>query len=79
MKAPIVYTDFTDEMGEAEEVAIPAFGAIIDMAQYRQKVAQYLGGHLDHPVIGKLRENLPTDASGLRQLEKSLLTSCGSR
>lgn len=68
----IVYTDFEDVLGDSQEVTLAELGSSIDVAQYRKKVTQYLKGHLDHPVVKKLRDNIPVEKAELSRLEISL-------
>ena len=68
----IVYTDFEDELGADEAMTLPELGSSIDVAQYRKQVTQFLKEHLDHPVIEKIRHNLPIDPGDLRLLERAL-------
>ena len=67
-----VYTDFEDELGDTSEVSFPELGNSVDTAQYRKKVTQYLREHLDHPVVKKLRDNIPVEKAELVRLEAVL-------
>ena len=74
----IVYTDFEDVLGDSQEVTLAELGSSIDVAQYRKKVTQYLKGHLDHPVVKKLRDNVPVEKAELSRLETSLYALGGN-
>lgn len=68
----VVYTDFEDELGIAVEVDLPEIAAGVDAVAYKKKVEQYIKEHLDHPVVSKIRENLPIDSADIKMLEKTL-------
>jgi type I restriction enzyme R subunit len=77
----IIYTDFEDEIGEAQEMSLAGLYPSSDMAQYRKKVAHYLKEHEDHIAINKLKHNVPITPLDLRELERLLFESgeVGSR
>ncbi|TAE78415.1 MAG: DUF4145 domain-containing protein [Verrucomicrobia bacterium] len=67
-----VYSNFKDEIQgirEGEPIPIPTMTG----AQYEKKVRDYLRNHLDHFVIGKLRQNQPLTPTDLEQLETLLV------
>ena len=74
----VVYTDFEDEMGAAQEIELPMLAASIDAAAYKKKVEQYIKEHLDHPVVKKARENLPLDRTDLKIMEHLLQEIAGA-
>jgi type I restriction enzyme, R subunit len=72
---PIVYTDFTDELGALQEVDVPAQQTGFSPYQYRKKVEAYIRQHEDHVAIAKLKRNVPLTESDLESLEQMLFTA----
>jgi type I restriction enzyme R subunit len=68
----IVYSDFTDEIGEGVELALPQIGEA-DFARFKLKARHFLKAHQDHIVLHKLRHGKPLTAIDLSELEKMLL------
>jgi type I restriction enzyme R subunit len=70
----IVYTDFEDEVlgvRDEEFIDLPNMTSAV----YEKKVKEYLGNHLDHLVIRRLRTNKPltdTDLHGLETILKEI-------
>jgi type I restriction enzyme, R subunit len=71
----IVYTDFTDEMGEVIEVAVPIEQTGFSPYQYRKKVEAYIRANQDHITIAKLKRNVPLTDTDLNALEAMLFSS----
>ncbi len=69
---PLVYTDFIDELGEVQEVDVPAQQTGFSPYQYRKKVEAYIRDHQDHIVIAKLKWNTPLTEVDLESLEEML-------
>lgn len=65
----IVYTDFVDEMGTGEEVALPQVGPGTDRARFLMKVRHFLSQHQDHITIAKLKRNEQLTPQDLSELE----------
>jgi len=74
-KRPTIYTDFTDSMGEEQEVALPGFGSGHDVERFLDKTHQFLKAHENDPVIHKLRFNERLTREDLDALEKILIES----
>ncbi|MCA6104991.1 DEAD/DEAH box helicase family protein [Bradyrhizobium australafricanum] len=68
----IVYSDFTDEIGEGVEMTLPQIGAA-DFARFKLKARHFLRAHKDHIVLHKLRQGKSLTLSDLSELEKMLL------
>ena len=69
----IVYTNFEDELGEAEEND----GFVLtdaSLANYRAKMEKYIRAHEDHMAIQKLKLNKPITSVDVDQLEKMLFS-----
>lgn len=71
----IVYTDFTDQMGEVQEVDVPTQQTGFSPYQYRKKVEAYIRANDDHIAIAKLKRNVPLTESDLEALETMLFQS----
>jgi type I restriction enzyme R subunit len=74
-KRKLIYTDFTDEMGEETAIGLPGFGEGTDYDKFRDKAQAFLRRHQDHVAIHKLRTNKPLTATDLAELERMLLES----
>jgi type I restriction enzyme, R subunit len=72
-KRPTIYTDFTDAMGEEEEIALPGFDSGHDVERFRDKTQQFLKAHEDDLAIHKLRFNERLTRQDLDALEKMLI------
>ncbi|MCP4214473.1 MAG: restriction endonuclease subunit R, partial [bacterium] len=74
----LVFTDFLDTLGEAEEVD----GLIDDGTRYesyRAKVETYIRENSHHITIEKLKTNRPITEMELQELERILLSQCDMR
>ena len=69
----IVYTDFTDEIGDGTTVALPDAGVGTDKARFQLKVRHFLQSHADHITIRKLRRNEQLTPLDLAELERIML------
>jgi type I restriction enzyme, R subunit len=72
-----VYTDFEDELGEANSVELPGFATAESFEKFRDKARAFLRSHQDHLAIHKLRMNEPLTAMDLQELERMLAESGG--
>ena len=76
-KRVAVYTDFSDVLGEVEEVALHRGGAAgTDFDRFRQKARAYLSAHANHVALQKLRRNRPLTQTDLDELDH-MLTEAG--
>ena len=71
-KRAIVYTDFTDDLGEIAEVELRGVHVATDFERFREKARAYLRAHEDHVALQKLRRNLPLTETDLNQLDRML-------
>ena len=69
----IVYTDFTDEIGDGTTVELPDAGVGTDKARFQLKVRHFLQSHADHITILKLRRNEQLTPLDLAELERIML------
>src|SRR5450830_206057 len=70
-----VYTDFTDQLGEAVPVDLRRISPTVDINRFRTKARVYLRGHLDHVALQKVRRNRQLTPADLSELERILLES----
>lgn len=77
----IVYTDFTDTIGDHQPVYAPGYANADEMKQYKKKVEQFIRDHANHITINKLRMNRQITRQDLDELERLLFasTEVGSR
>jgi type I restriction enzyme R subunit len=71
-KRALIYTDFTDELGEVAEIELRGIPAGTDFARFREKARTYLRAHEDHVALQKLRRNRQLTASDIGELERML-------
>lgn len=64
----IVYTDFTDELGELREAEVPTATPAFSREQYRKKVETYIRNNENHVAVAKLKRNLPLTDEDLTEL-----------
>ncbi|WP_433687518.1 DEAD/DEAH box helicase family protein [Micromonospora carbonacea] len=76
-KRAIVYTDFSDELGEIAVVALNDIRIGTDFERFRAKAAVYLRDHEDHLALQKLRRNKQLSPTDLEELERMLVASGG--
>jgi len=74
----LVYTDFEDELGEAQTIDLPQVTAGLNMAKFREKARTFLKAHESHISLQRLRRNQPLTPTDLDELEKMLLSAGGS-
>jgi type I restriction enzyme R subunit len=73
-KRKIVYTDFEDELGLADEIDLPEVGEV-DFARFKRKARNFLREHEDHIAIAKLRHGKPLTTTDLEELQAMLLSA----
>ena len=69
----IVYTDFTDEIGDGTKVELPDAGVGTDKARFQLKVRHFLQSHANHITILKLRRNEQLAPQDLEELERIMV------
>lgn len=74
----IVYTDFTDEIGQATTIELPDAGVGTDKARFQMKVRHFLKQHADHITIQKLRRNEQLTPQDLAELERIMIEEAGA-
>ena len=73
--ATLVYSSFTDDIQDGQEVSLGDFSTGINLAQYRKKVEAFIRSHQDHITIAKLKMNKPLTAMDLSELERFVFES----
>jgi type I restriction enzyme R subunit len=68
----IVYSNFADEIGTGEEIALPQVGEA-DFARFKAKARHFLKAHENHLALHKLRHGKPMTESDLAELERMLI------
>ena len=74
-KRPHIYTDFEDEIGAAEAIAVQGVTIGTDMNRFQMKARHFLQEHADHITIRKLRRNEPLTAQDLKELERVFIAA----
>lgn len=74
----LVYTDFTDEIGEGSTIELPAADVGTDRVRFQMKAQAFLKRHLDHLTIQKLRRNERLTPQDLTELERILVEQVGA-
>jgi len=72
-----IYSNFADEMGDAEEIELAGFGSAIDLMSYRARMMQFLTEHAENSAVKKLRNNEPMSPSDLKALDALLFEAGG--
>ncbi|WP_327023427.1 DEAD/DEAH box helicase family protein [Micromonospora sp. NBC_01739] len=76
-KRAIVYTDFSDELGEISIVSLGNSSVGTNFERFQAKARMYLRAHEDHLALQKLRRNKQLTAGDLDELERMLVASGG--
>lgn len=74
-----VYTDFADELGQAEEVNLPGITPAVDFERFRAKAQAYLRAHEEHVALQRLRRNRQLTTDDLTALEEMLVEAGADR
>lgn len=73
----LIYTDFTDHLGEIVVGPYVRPPSAVNIAQYKKKVMSFLKEHENHIALQKLKRNIPITASDILELERILFESGG--
>ncbi|GGM29703.1 restriction endonuclease subunit R [Micromonospora sonchi] len=76
-KRAIVYTDFSDELGEISVVSLDNISIGTNLERFQAKARIYLRAHEDHLALQKLRRNKQLTPADLDELECMLVASGG--
>ncbi|MCA3244664.1 MAG: restriction endonuclease subunit R, partial [Alphaproteobacteria bacterium] len=74
----LVYTDFTDEIGESSTITLPMASVGTDKERFQMKAQNFLRRRLDHITIQKLRRNEQLTPQDLDELERILVEEIGA-
>lgn len=69
-KRQIIYTDFEDEIGEANEITVKGVSVGTDMDRFRLKARHFLKANENHIAVLRLRRNEPLTKTDLAELER---------
>lgn len=74
----LVYTDFTDEIGEGTQITLATGAVGTDQVRFQMKAQAFLKRHLDHITVQKLRRNEQLTPQDLSELERILIEEAGA-
>ncbi len=74
-KRKIVYTDFTDEMGEAVNVPFAGLAPVSDFERFRRKALAFLRLQSGELAVEKIRRNWPITPDDMTELQRILVAS----
>lgn len=69
-KRPVIYTDFTDQVGATTAVTVAGLAVGTDIESFRMKARHFLRDHENHIAVLKLRRNEPLTQTDLAELER---------
>lgn len=69
----VVITDFEDEIGDGESIAMPDIGSGVDKARFKMKVRRFVDEHRDHITLNKIRLGEQLTKQDLEELGKILI------
>lgn len=73
MERKIVITDFEDEIGQGEDVALPDVGSGFDKVRFKMKVRRFVEEHSDHIALQRIKHGQPVTQTDLQELEGMLI------
>ncbi len=74
----VIYSNFTDEIGEAAEIDLPGTGGSVastDFEQFAKKAQHYLKEHLAEDVVARVRSGEPLGARDIEELQRVLVAA----
>lgn len=71
-KRPLIFTNFEDQIGEAQTIELPGFASTGAGERFRAKVRAFLLEHQDHLTLHKLRTNQQLTETDLAELQRIL-------
>ena len=77
-KKNVLYSDFTDDIGEAEIIELPGTGGSIpsiEFDQFRKKARHFLKEHLAEGVVAKVHSGEPLTADDIEELQRVLVAA----
>jgi len=77
-KRGVVYSDFTDALGEAKAVVLPGVGdgaPSAEFAQFRKKAQHFLKEHLAEAAVAKVHSGEPLSSDDIDELQRILVAA----
>ncbi len=74
----VLYSDFTDEIGESTEVDLPGTGGTVagnEFEQFHKKARHFLKEHLANDIVAKVRSGEPITAADMAELQRVLVAA----
>ncbi len=71
----VIYTDFEDELGLAQEMNLSGTVTTTNLTRYRTKMMQFLKEEENHIALQKIRRNKPITSSDIEELERIFFES----
>ncbi len=74
----VLYSDFTDEIGESIEIELPGTGGAVpsvEFDQFRKKAQHFLKEHLAEEVVAKVRSGEPLTTADIEDLQRILVAA----
>lgn len=69
----VVITDFEDDIGEGNEIAMPEVGSGVDKARFKMKVRRFIDDHRDHIALIKVRRGEALTKQDIAELQRILI------
>ena len=77
-KKNVLYSDFTDKIGESEEIELPGTGGALtsnEFDQFLKKARHFLKEHLAEGVVAKVHSGEPLTADDIEELQRVLVAA----
>ncbi|MCY3637448.1 MAG: DEAD/DEAH box helicase family protein [bacterium] len=74
----ILYSDFTDELGESTEVDLPGTGGSVssnEFEQFHRRARHFLNEHLANDIVAKVRSGEPITPADMEELQRVLVAA----
>ena len=74
----VLYSDFTDELGESTEVELPGTGGSVssnEFEQFHKKARRFLDENLANDIVAKVRSGEPITAADMDELQRVLVAA----
>ncbi len=74
----VLYSDFTDELGESTEVDLPGTGGSVagnEFEQFHKKARHFLNEHLADDIVAKVRNGEPITSADMDELQRVLVAA----
>ena len=74
----VLYSDFTDELGESTEVELPGTGGSVasnEFEQFHRRARHFLNEHLANDIVAKVRSGEPITPTDMDELQRVLVAA----